>query len=1297
MEEKINLLYNFIYNDSFNNCFDIEKIQLGKIKIDDIKITSPEESIQLLKEVIDSKLSFISYDNTNEIIYLKRFSDSFPVIIKICTYKDDINNLVNFSNNDALFSYILSQLVINKKTKNILLPIINFDISFDKIEPLLKNLPIYKTIKDKVEYNEIKNILSVRIREQFTQSKILKEYLIDNACDYNKLLFQLIHTLALLQKEFPGFRHNNLTVNNVLVYINKNPEDLTYEFGNNKWILKENNFTIKITNFEKATLPKYYGIQNQRDTDVPYITEINEYFDLHTFLNSLTDKSSSLEKNLSDCTLETKKFIDKVLPNNVRTNKNGNFYLNKNEVLFKPNELLKDPYFNIFKNKSKDEKIIVKEESPEVKKEESPEVKKEEVEEKDNSEKEVTIDNSEEVTKDNSEEEKNNSKQEDMSTDDTNFTNYNVGKMTLKSDYVNILGNQKNKKFSGKSKKISKKSSKKVKKNMVGGGDEPERIPPWDPRHPKYDPNYKKDKVKHSDYRPKPWDKPDAKSVTISSDKQTTENNSSSEDKSRSSEDKSSSSEERTNTEDKEIRVEKKERRETETFKREPETFKREPETFKREPETFKREPERFKREPEKFKKEPETREIKREYIPDVKPWDKQEPRPEPRPQFKPREDLNPTRPTTMRPDENFQNTKTYDSVNVETPPTFIPLFDPNNNLIKKMIPYTTDYMQQFPVNKIYNISASDPLGNHSIINRVYEDVLPGEKTIYTFLSIKERDAIKRSLRNSILHKYDGEELTIQGGTNSLLSWIKIYDLNPYTNKPNPYDDLPYGFLLYRSTYPIKYSRDENTLKSTPTSIAINVRIYRLSLGANNFALIDSMKSTDRFYFDVWRELKYYQTINEIVKNKESPNFINILLYVFDAISELGFDKLNIIKNQKDRLQMNYQKENDSLINKKFKIITEQIPNRGKRTFEIKNLLRPRVNRNRPIPNAAANMATNLVVMEERVEERLRMVNNDKPDEVTHFEDISVFEKNKLIILTEAPNTNIIKWNSKVYERNGTVNKMISTGYHNLNVWRSILFQLVYSCAILQKYQFYFNNFSLENNFYIKDVQTDNTGDHCWLYKINKIDYYVPNYGYLLVVDSKYADLTSINPELLQFKIYGKVFGDEPDVNYNINNFKELVKRKLIEFMNETSWQAGGKQNSFEDDVKNLMLKIKDKLSTTEKIESILPDCFPEFFNNKIGKLITRAEKDNFSILNKPDYREGSLMIRQKRYDEYEWVIYKGETIDTTGKKIANKRNIIVKELNNYKTIDVFSSSLFSYPEIIKPDEITIIDTFSFE
>ena len=57
MEEKINLLYNFLYNDSFNNCFDIEKIIVGKINIDDIKISKEVEAMELLKEIVTSKLS----------------------------------------------------------------------------------------------------------------------------------------------------------------------------------------------------------------------------------------------------------------------------------------------------------------------------------------------------------------------------------------------------------------------------------------------------------------------------------------------------------------------------------------------------------------------------------------------------------------------------------------------------------------------------------------------------------------------------------------------------------------------------------------------------------------------------------------------------------------------------------------------------------------------------------------------------------------------------------------------------------------------------------------------------------------------------------------------------------------------------------------------------------------------------------------------------------------------------------------------------------------------------------------
>ena len=334
MEKKINLLYNFLYNTTFDNCFVIDKIKLGRIILDDIKLTDEKEINEHIEELNKAKFSYMDY--TDSLIYIKRYSDSYNVTIKIGSYSNDINDMSNPCNNDALFSYLLSQLVLNKKTTHILLPIVNFDVPFNKIKNLIKNIPIYKSLEEKIEFNEIKNIFSIRVREHYSKSKLLHEYLSNNACLYKPLLFQIIHTLAVIQKEFPGFRHNNLNTENILIYLKKE-NDLEYEFDGNKWIIPNFGFDIKITNFENSVLPNYYGISTQRDTNIPYITEKNEYFDLHFFLNLFIDKKYKMEKTTKpSCEIDTNKFLDKVIPKQFRGAKDGSFYLNKNVVVVRP-------------------------------------------------------------------------------------------------------------------------------------------------------------------------------------------------------------------------------------------------------------------------------------------------------------------------------------------------------------------------------------------------------------------------------------------------------------------------------------------------------------------------------------------------------------------------------------------------------------------------------------------------------------------------------------------------------------------------------------------------------------------------------------------------------------------------------------------------------------------------------------------------------------------------------------------------------------------------------------------------
>ena len=83
-------------------------------------------------------------------------------------------------------------------------------------------------------------------------------------------------------------------------------------------------------------------------------------------------------------------------------------------------------------------------------------------------------------------------------------------------------------------------------------------------------------------------------------------------------------------------------------------------------------------------------------------------------------------------------------------------------------------------IQKVYNISLSNPLGNYTTLNKVFEDSLPGDPNSYTALTIYERLQLVNHIRNIMLINCDGEEMTISGSDNSLLSYVKLMDLNPY-------------------------------------------------------------------------------------------------------------------------------------------------------------------------------------------------------------------------------------------------------------------------------------------------------------------------------------------------------------------------------------------------------------------------------------------------------------------------------------------------------------------------------------
>ena len=273
INDKNNIIFDFVYTSNSKKCLLNSNINIDNININDIKISiCDKEYYDIIKnDILNAKYKFISY-NDNYIL-LKRYSDNLSLNAKISFYeKDDINNIKVSVNNDSLYSYLLSNLVLLNKTPHILLPIINFDILFENVYSIIPD-EIIKVINKKYINNNL--ICCIQLRECYFKTYNLKEYLdLQNNCVKIKpLLFQIIYTLAIINNEYPHFKHNNISFKSIFLYIKKNQEKTIYKgFKNDNFILDDNDYDIKLTNFEKVS----FNNNNNNDLQILF-TELSNY------------------------------------------------------------------------------------------------------------------------------------------------------------------------------------------------------------------------------------------------------------------------------------------------------------------------------------------------------------------------------------------------------------------------------------------------------------------------------------------------------------------------------------------------------------------------------------------------------------------------------------------------------------------------------------------------------------------------------------------------------------------------------------------------------------------------------------------------------------------------------------------------------------------------------------------------------------------------------------------------------------------------------------------------------------
>jgi len=278
---RINFLYDIINNNDIHYIYKpIVKTQITLLDIKNNNIN--------IDKVLYGELLF----KQNNKYYIK----NDKCLICIGKYSDTMNN--NNLSNPILFNialhYIFSEFVINDKFNHILLPIIFKDITKEdltKFDIHYKDGYIFV-----MQY--IDGLTSLR---QFLKNDELNED------QWMNIIFQVLYILYKLNDKYNTFIHNNLTLDNI--FIEPNNKKNVYTIDNKNYIFKNEDYIIKLTNFENSYLSGYINLN---------VNKTNLYIDVITFFNEI--KNIEKVQNIN---------VDNLLPNEI-IHKYFNKYLQKN-------------------------------------------------------------------------------------------------------------------------------------------------------------------------------------------------------------------------------------------------------------------------------------------------------------------------------------------------------------------------------------------------------------------------------------------------------------------------------------------------------------------------------------------------------------------------------------------------------------------------------------------------------------------------------------------------------------------------------------------------------------------------------------------------------------------------------------------------------------------------------------------------------------------------------------------------------------------------------------------------------
>jgi len=326
---------------------------------------------------IGSKLVYIKSGTTGHTF--RGFDPTNPnnpnYAVKVVAYPKrenygDLNDIRRPENAELMMLKVLSYFVINNQSPHLILPIGTFNTSIKPFLSLQKNKIVdnkkYSQFIKRYKKGDLYNEVSVLISEWANGGDLLeyirKNYKTMTLKLWRVMLFQILSVLAVIQAKYPGFRHNDLKANNLLIHYiesrNKNNK-FKYKINGQTYIIPNIGLQIKLWDFDFACIE---GVVDNTKVTADWTDRINvkpkknRYYDIHYFFNTLTRKGFFPEfYDVPEIHKSVKDLFKRIVPEEYRTGpkiaERGRLLIDDEYIT--PDEILRnDPFFEKIRPKN---------------------------------------------------------------------------------------------------------------------------------------------------------------------------------------------------------------------------------------------------------------------------------------------------------------------------------------------------------------------------------------------------------------------------------------------------------------------------------------------------------------------------------------------------------------------------------------------------------------------------------------------------------------------------------------------------------------------------------------------------------------------------------------------------------------------------------------------------------------------------------------------------------------------------------------------------------------------------------